>query len=61
MDPNIRARMKQLVEDRENYREPDRIRGVGDVIAKATKAIGIQPCGKCEQRRQWLNKKFPVK
>ena len=28
----------------------------GDVVAALTKAIGIPPCGGCEQRRQWLNK-----
>jgi hypothetical protein len=28
---------------------------IGDVIASMTKAIGVPPCGGCEQRRQWLN------
>ena len=31
-------------------------RGLGDVIAKATRAIGIKPCGGCKQRQAWLNK-----
>jgi len=29
---------------------------LGNIIAKATKAFGIKPCSKCEQRRQILNK-----
>ena len=36
-------------------------RGLGDVIASATKAIGIRPCQKCGQRQQALNKHFPLK
>ncbi len=31
------------------------IRGVGDVIAVVTKAVGIKPCGKCQQRREKMN------
>ena len=34
-------------------------RGLGDTIAKLTKAVGIQPCGGCEKRRQKLNSIFP--
>jgi hypothetical protein len=36
-------------------------KGVGDTIAKMTKAIGIKPCGGCKKRQEWLNKKFPYK
>lgn len=35
--------------------------GLGDTIAKATKAIGIKPCGGCKKRQQKLNKAFPYK
>ena len=35
--------------------------GLGDTIAKATKAVGIKPCGKCQKRREKLNKMFPYK
>ena len=28
----------------------------GDVLAALIAAIGIPPCGGCEQRRQWLNR-----
>ena len=30
--------------------------GVGDVVAKLTKAFGIKPCSSCDRRRQVLNK-----
>jgi len=30
-------------------------RGPGDVIATATKAVGIRPCGGCQKRRSMLN------
>lgn len=36
-------------------------RGVGDTIAKATKAIGIKPCGGCRKRQELLNKVLPYK
>jgi hypothetical protein len=30
--------------------------GLGDIIKRATTAIGIPPCGQCEQRAALLNK-----
>jgi hypothetical protein len=36
-------------------------RGLGDVIAGITKAIGIEPCESCKQRQDILNKLFPFK
>ena len=33
--------------------------GLGDVIAKATKAVGFEPCVGCEERRKKLNRLFP--
>ena len=36
-------------------------RGLGDKIAKATKLIGIKPCGGCKQRQSTLNRVFPNK
>lgn len=38
-----------------------RMRGAGDVVAKATKAVGVRPCAPCERRRQRLNKLFPFR
>lgn len=61
MDSETRERMQRLVEAKKpenSVREP--VRGLGDVVAKATKAVGIRPCGRCERRREWLNKYFPV-
>lgn len=28
---------------------------VGDLVARFTQAVGIQPCAPCDQRRQLLN------
>lgn len=30
-------------------------KGLGDAIAKVTKAVGIRPCGGCQERRARLN------
>ncbi len=35
-------------------------RGLGDVIAKATTAMGLKPCGKCKQRQKKLNTLVPT-
>lgn len=34
----------------------EEMRGLGDVVAKATKAVGIQPCEGCKKRQEALNK-----
>jgi orotate phosphoribosyltransferase len=34
-------------------------RGIGDVIAKVTSAVGIKPCGGCKGRQRTLNRLFP--
>jgi hypothetical protein len=36
-------------------------RGLGDTIAKITKAIGIKPCKNCSVNVGVLNKKYPYK
>lgn len=33
--------------------------GLGDLIAKATGAVGIQPCTPCEARKQAANRLLP--
>ena len=38
-----------------------RSRGLGDTIAKMTKAVGIKPCGGCKKRQEILNKAVPYK
>jgi hypothetical protein len=50
----------------DNARQPHRMRlpgfvtdeqiGLGDVIKRATSAIGIRPCSGCEKRAQALNR-----
>ena len=36
-------------------------RGVGDVVKRATSAVGIKPCGGCQKRREMLNRMMPFK
>lgn len=33
--------------------------GLGDVVATATKAVGVRPCSACDRRRLWLNRITP--
>jgi hypothetical protein len=33
-----------------------KVRGLGDIVAAATSALGIKPCGGCKRRQSWLNK-----
>lgn len=33
--------------------------GLGDTVAKITKAVGIKPCGGCRERQRRLNQLFP--
>ena len=50
----------------ENEHQPHRVRlpgfisdkdiGLGDVIKRATSAVGIRPCGGCERRAATLNR-----
>jgi hypothetical protein len=42
----------QLVDDAE---------GLGDVIKRVTTAVGVKPCGGCEQRAKALNERFPLR
>lgn len=34
--------------------------GLGDVIAGATQAIGIEPCEPCQKRKDALNRRFQL-
>lgn len=36
-------------------------RGLGDTIAKVTKAVGIKPCPACKRRQEKLNQLIPYK
>jgi hypothetical protein len=33
--------------------------GLGDVVAGATKAVGIKPCGACQNRQAAMNRATP--
>jgi len=33
--------------------------GLGDAVAAVTQAFGVKPCGGCQKRKEWLNKKVP--
>lgn len=37
-----------------------KVRGLGDIVARATKSVGIKPCGKCKERQRKLNKLAPM-
>jgi hypothetical protein len=37
----------------------NRIRGLGDLIAAGTRAVGIRPCGGCKKRQEALNRMVP--
>lgn len=34
--------------------------GLGDLVARVTSAVGIQPCEGCGERQQRLNEMFPL-
>jgi len=53
--------IRALLDEEKQQDEEETIRGAGDLIARATKAFGISPCNKCEERRRALNKLFPRK
>lgn len=38
-----------------------RWKGLGDVVASVTKAVGIKPCAGCKKRQQALNRLVPFK
>jgi len=42
-------------------KQEGQIRGLGDVVAKATKLVGIVPCAGCAKRQAALNRMFPSK
>lgn len=52
-DPSQVADVRKLVE------EADEVRGLGDVVARVTKKLGIKECGGCKKRRAWLNEHVP--
>jgi len=65
----IRREGNRFVEVREEQEMPSqpvdqqdgKWRGLGDVIAAATTAVGIKPCQRCKRSQQQLNEAFPFK
>lgn len=44
-----------------NVVQPAPLRGLGDVVARITPAVGIKPCGGCKKRQEALNRIVPFK
>ena len=42
-----------------SFQKKEPITGLGDVVAAATSAVGIRPCGGCKKRQQAMNQMFP--
>jgi hypothetical protein len=36
-------------------------KGLGSAVKEVTMALGVQPCGGCKKRADWLDRKFPFK
>lgn len=51
----IEDEVKGLVE------EAEQMRGLGDVVSKVTKKLGIKECAPCAERRRKLNEMVPFK
>ena len=45
----------------EEYLKEKKSKGLGDTVAKVTKAVGLKPCGACKKRQEKLNRLFPYK
>lgn len=53
--------ISESIEIREPEPEPVASRGLGDTVAKITKAIGVRPCGGCSKRQATLNRLVPYR
>lgn len=42
-----------------SFERAEPMRGLGDVVAAVTTAVGIKPCGGCKQRQAFLNRVVP--
>jgi len=40
-----------------SYERAPQPRLAGNLVARATSALGIQPCEPCKRRQEWLNQK----
>jgi hypothetical protein len=41
--------------------ETEKMRGLGDAVARAAKKLGVHECDKCRKRRDLLNKVVPFR
>jgi hypothetical protein len=57
--PTSPARQAEILRQVNRLDSPPTMRGLGDVIARATSAVGIKPCGGCKQRQEKLNRLVP--
>ena len=51
--------MSRLITAAERTARRAQPRGLGDVIARATTALGIKPCAGCKRRQATLNRLVP--
>ena len=54
-----RIRREYRLPGRESKKATQKIRGLGDVVARLTKAVGFKPCAGCKQRQEKLNAMVP--
>ena len=47
------------IEDPKREESKQGLRGMGDVVAAVTKAVGIKPCQSCRKRQEALNRAMP--
>ena len=53
--------MSKLITRAEREARKGKMRGLGDLVAKVTGALGIPKCGPCSQRQAKLNAAVPFK
>jgi len=56
-DEKVRIRAQQILTQQKRAE----LRGLGDVVAAVTKAVGIPACGPCQARQARLNAMVPFK
>jgi hypothetical protein len=43
-----------------DWRKNCKLRGLGDMVARVTDALGINKCGRCAKRQELLNRLVPL-
>jgi len=54
--------IRRVPQQGEAYTERERAEsyGLGDLIARATRRVGIEPCEPCNKRKRWLNRRVRI-